>query len=110
MMDSSRLRPAQPRPSTSGGLGPLLPARGRRPPPRDMDDLAYLVNQVQRRDPAIMHTNARFAEDAQEPTVLIYDADTGELAWRLTLTELVQLAAHFFRLNPGLILSDRPPV
>ena len=40
-----------------------------------MDDLAYLVNQVQRRDPAIMHTNARFAEDAQEPTVLIYDAD-----------------------------------
>lgn len=74
-----------------------------------MDDLAYLVNQVQQREPPIMHAHARFAEEEhlREPTVHIFNTDTSELIWRLPLTDLVQLAAHFFRLNPDLMLAER---
>lgn len=86
----------------------------RRPPgvPPEMDDLAYLVNQVQSRDPPIMHAHARYAEDGGtgEPTVLVFDSDTGELVWRVPMTGLVQLAARFLRLNPQLVIGGRPPV
>ncbi|HEY3115195.1 MAG TPA: hypothetical protein VGK54_00480 [Chloroflexota bacterium] len=70
--------------------------------------MAYLVNEVQRREPPILHAHARFADGQHlhEPTVHVFDTDTGELIWRLPLTELVLLAARFFRLNPGLIVSS----
>jgi uncharacterized FlaG/YvyC family protein len=74
-----------------------------------MNDLAYLVNQVQPRDPPIMQAHARYAEDGGrgEPTVLVFDSDTGEMVWRVPLTGLVQLAARFARLNPQLVLTPR---
>ena len=85
---------------------PLSPRPG---PPAGMDDLAYLVNQVQERVPPIMHAHARYADNdgKGEPTVLVINTDSGEVLWRVPLTGLLTLAARFLRLNPQLVIG--PP-
>src|SRR6185436_10362224 len=71
--------------------------------------LAYLVNQVQGREPPVMHAHARYADDGGrgEPTVMVIDSDSGELLWRVPLTGLLTLAARFLRLNHQLVIG--PP-
>ena len=109
-MDESRIQPLRGRPGTScnGNRAPPRPADV----PAEMNDLAYLVNQVQRRTPPIMRAHARYADDRStggEPTVLVINTDTGELVWRVPLTGLLQLAARFLRMNPRLIIGHSTP-
>lgn len=72
-----------------------------------MNDLAYLVNRVQRRVPPIMRAHARYADGVPggEPTVLVINSDSGELVWRVPLTGLLQLSARFLRMNPRLVIG-----
>ncbi|MBI4213239.1 MAG: hypothetical protein HY534_02940 [Chloroflexi bacterium] len=80
--------------------------------PSDVNDLAYLVNQVQGRVPPIRRAHARYADEPSgEPTVLVINTDSGELLWRVPLTGLLQLAARFLRSNPQLVIRPaRDPI
>jgi hypothetical protein len=75
-----------------------------------MNDLAYLVNKVQRRVPPVMRAHARYAEGVPgEPTVLVINSDSDELLWRVPLTGLLQLSARFLRMNPRLVIGPEAP-
>lgn len=112
-MDDSSIRPLPGRPRTgwNGGGTPQERYANLGSVPAEMNDLAYLVNQVQRRAPPIMRAHARYADDrgTGEPTVLVINTDSGELLWRVPLTGLLQLTARFLRMNPRLVIGPAAP-